>query len=177
LKADPALEEDRLLVAAAQRDPRRFAELYERNFTRVYAYVVRRVHDREEAQDITGEVFLQALAGLPAYEWRDVAFAAWLFRIAANAIADRWQRARREIHEPGAELPEMATLPDVERHAMLFQLVDTLPADQRRVVVARFVERRSLREIASELARTEGAVKQLQLRALKTLRAHMGEGK
>jgi RNA polymerase sigma-70 factor (ECF subfamily) len=64
-------------------------------------------------------------------------------------------------------------MPDIERRAALFQLVDRLPDDQRRVIVARFVEQKSIRDIAQELKRTEGAIKQLQFRALEKLRATM----
>ena len=79
---------------------RRFADLYEANFERVYAYVIRRVRDRDEAQDITADVFHLALKSLPRFEWRGVPFAAWLFRIAANEIADRSKSiAKRRAHE------------------------------------------------------------------------------
>ena len=168
MKADPAGEEERLLIEAAQRDPGRFAGLYERNFERVYAYVAYRVGSRAEAEDVTAEVFQKALAKLPRFEWRGVPFAAWLRRMAANAIADRRHAARRESGEParGAGSDD-----DIERRAMLFQLVDTLPPDQRRVVIGRFVEQRSICEMARDFGRSEGAVKQLQLRALRSLRA------
>ncbi len=79
--------DERLLIEAAQKDPSRFAELYEENFERAYAFVARRVRDRHQAQDITSEVFQQALSNLGRFEWRGVPFAAWLYRIAANAIA------------------------------------------------------------------------------------------
>lgn len=170
MKADPAADDDRLLIEAAQRDPGRFAELYERNFDRVYAYVARRVHSREEAEDVTAEVFQQALAGLPRFEWRGVPFAAWLIRMAANAMADRWHAVQRDASGPDGDQPDPAAMQDIERRAMLFQLVDTLPAVQRRVVIGRFVEQKSIAEIAREMERSEGAVKQLQLRALKSLR-------
>ena len=170
MKAEPAIQEERLLIEAAQRDAGRFAELYERNFARVYAYVARRVGSREEAEDVTAEVFHQALANLARFEWRGVAFAAWLRRMAANAIADRWHAARRESGEPEREPPDPAGEDDIERRAMLFQLVDTLPDDQRRVVVGRFVEQQSIAGMAREMGRTEGAIKQLQWRALKRLR-------
>jgi RNA polymerase sigma-70 factor (ECF subfamily) len=62
---------------------------------------------------------------------------------------------------------------DVERKAELFQLVDRLPQDQRRVIILRFAEQKSIREIAEEMKRTEGAIKQLQFRALEKLRADM----
>jgi RNA polymerase sigma-70 factor (ECF subfamily) len=174
LKAEPAIQEERLLIEAAQRDAGRFAELYERNFERVYAYVARRVGSREEADDVTAEVFHQALANLARFEWRGVAFAAWLLRMAANAIADRWHTARRESGEPEREPTDPAGCDDIERRAMLFQLVDTLPDDQRRVVVGRFVEQQSIAGMAREMGRTEGAIKQLQWRALKRLRELAG---
>ena len=91
---------ERVLIEAAQRDRGRFADLYEANFERVYAYVIRRVRDRDEAQDITSDVFHLALKSLPRFEWRGVPFAAWLYRIAANEIADRSKSiAKRRAHE------------------------------------------------------------------------------
>jgi len=160
--------DDRLLVEAAQRDPARFAELYENHFERVYAYVVRRVGDRAETEDLTSEVFHHALAHLHKYEWRGIPFAAWLYRIAANLISDRWQR---KSHEHLADEPE--ELEEVERRATLFRLVGSLPEEQRRVVVLRFVEQKSIKEVAKEICKTQGAVKQLQFRALTSLRAQM----
>ena len=164
--------EERRLVEAAQKEPHLFAELYEAHVDRVYAYVLRRVQDRTEAEDLTADVFRQALTGLAGYEPRGIPFAAWLFRIAANRIADRWHERAREA--PAEKAPEPVAAAEVERRAMLFQLVGRLPADQRRVVEARFAEQKSIREIAAELGRSEGAVKQLQVRALETLRAQMG---
>lgn len=167
---------ERQLIEAAQKDPRRFAELYEQNFERVYAFIARRVRERALAEDLTSEVFHRALESLPRFEWRGVPFAVWLLRIARNAVADHWQSAAREQGKPGAEETEEALdLGEVERRAQLFRLVEALPADQRRVVLDRFVEQRSLREIAQALGRTEGAVKQLQFRALTNLRARMSE--
>jgi RNA polymerase sigma-70 factor, ECF subfamily len=170
--------DERLLIEAAQKDPARFAELYENNFERVYAYVVRRVGDRAETEDLTSEVFHHALANLPRFEWRGIPFAAWLFRIAANLISDRWQRKSREQLTDEVEQIESAPgsgaeFEEVERRATLFHLVDTLPAEQRRVVVLRFVEQKSIKEVAREIRKTEGAVKQLQFRALSSLRARM----
>ena len=166
--------DERLLIEAAQKDPRRFAELYESHVDRVYAYIIRRVRDRSAAEDLTSEVFHHALANLHRFEWRGVAFAAWLFRIAANAMADRWQQDRRETGEADPEDPASGGTEEIERRAMLFQLVDHLPADQRRVITERFVEQKSIRVVAQALGRSEGAVKQLQWRALETLREQMG---
>jgi RNA polymerase sigma-70 factor, ECF subfamily len=176
LKALKKEADERLLIEAAQQDPARFADLYEINFERVYAYIVKRVHDRAETEDLTSEVFQQALANLTRFEWRGIPFAAWLFRIAANLIADRWQRSGREVADEdavGSAQVSPAEIEEVERRATLFRLVDTLPAEQKRVVILRFVEQKSIREVAQAIRKTEGAVKQLQFRALSTLRARM----
>ncbi len=166
--------DERLLIEAAQRDPARFAELYEDNFERVYAFVARRVYVRADAEDLTAEVFEQALAKLSGFEWRGVPFAAWLYRIAANAIADRWKRAAREQGSPVADDPpdphSGANPEEIERTAQLFRLVKALPDDQRRVIEMRFAEEKSIREIAKALGRTAGAVKQLQFRGIQRLR-------
>ena len=70
---------DRILVEAAQADPRRFADLYEHHFDRIYAFVARRLRDRAAAEDVTADVFHHALANLHRYEWRGIAFASWLY--------------------------------------------------------------------------------------------------
>ncbi len=176
MKALKKEADERLLIEAAQQDPARFGELYELHFERVYAYVVRRVANRTEAEDVTAEAFHQALANLERFEWRGIPFVAWLFRIAANLISDRWQRSGREIaDDEKIELAQAspAEIEEVERRATLFRLVDTLPAEQRRVVVLRFVEEKSIKEVAREVGKTEGAVKQLQFRALTNLRARL----
>jgi RNA polymerase sigma-70 factor (ECF subfamily) len=165
---------ERLLVQAAQKDPAQFGQLYEENFERVYAYVAHRVRSRDLAEDLTSEVFHKALAALPNFDWRGVPFSAWLLRIAANVVVDQWKHsAAREIVEDPPEIAAEANLEEIEHRARLFRLVDKLPADQQRVIRLRFAEGRSMREIANELGRTEGAVKQLQFRALQTLRAEV----
>src|ERR1700737_1031296 len=122
------LEYDRLLGEAAQRDTRRFAALYELKFARVYGSVVRRVGDRDTAQDLTSDVFHKALASIQGFEWRGVPFAGWLLRIAANMIVGRSKRGAKEV--TGQELPD---LPDLDKRpkleeadqcARLFGLVD-----------------------------------------------------
>jgi len=166
--------DERFLVAAAQRDPSRFADLYENNFERVYAYVARRVLTRQDAEDVTSEVFHEALRNLSRFEWRGVPFAGWLLGIAAHRLADSWRRAAKQPEVPANDLEEPGVDPTVEHSAMLFQLVDRLAPDPRLVIFRRFVEQKSLREIAKELGRSEGAIKQLQFRALQNLRTEIG---
>jgi RNA polymerase sigma-70 factor (ECF subfamily) len=175
LKAIREDEEERLLVEAAQADPAKFGKLYDIHFERIYAFIVRRVREHDKAEDLTSEVFHKALANLKSYEWRGAPFVAWLFRIAANAVSDQMKRAAREPIN-AEDSPEPSLEPEqeaVEYQAQLFRLVEKLPAEQRRVVFGRFVEQRSIREIAQQLGKSEGAVKQLQFRALEKLRSQM----
>ena len=167
--------DERLLVAAAQENPAKFGDLYDVHFERVYAFIVSRVRDRHRAEDLTSETFHKALAGLKRYEYRGSPFGAWLLRIAANIVVDHVKRTAREP-DPLEQVPEpgrKADQEEIENRARLFRLVDLLPGDQRQVVYARFVEQRSIREIAQQLRKSEGAVKQLQFRALEKLRSKM----
>ena len=165
--------DERALIEAAQADPARFVDLYNRHFDRVYGYVIRRTGSRPEAEDITSAVFEKALANLARFEWRGVPFVAWLYRIAANALADRRRQIERDSSDSLPDVPDGREAEEIERRAMLFQLVDRLPEVQRQVIEMRFVDQRSIREIATALDRSEGAVKQLQLRALENLRKSM----
>jgi RNA polymerase sigma-70 factor (ECF subfamily) len=164
--------DERPLISAAQRDPTYFAELYEQNFDRVYAFFARRVSTREEAQDLAAEVFHQALASIQSFRWQGAPFVAWLYGIAANALAAHWRKLGQTRPVEDDDLRDLGG--EIEQSVKLAQLVDALSADQRRVVMRRFIDQRSIREIAQELGRSEGAVKQLQLRALENLRKKLG---
>jgi RNA polymerase sigma-70 factor, ECF subfamily len=166
---------ERLLVEAAQKDPQNFLDLYDSNFDRVYAFVVSRVRERDLAEDLTADVFHKALENLGKFDWRGVPFSAWLLRIAANLIADRWKQASRELLGDPPEISVDAAFEEVSERARLFALVEQLPPEQGRVIALRFSEGKSIKEIAQELGRSEGAVKQLQFRGLQTLRAKLGE--
>jgi len=126
----------------------------------LYAYVVHRVRDRSAAEDLTAEVFHMALASVPRDEWRGAPCGAWLIRIAANAVADRRKRAGREV--ASASPPEQSVEPEVdlaeiERSARLFRLVNELPGEQRRAIVERYVEERSILDAAYQRAIDAGA--------------------
>ena len=172
------MEQERSQIEAAQRDPTRFGDLYQANFERVYVFIVRRVGDRDQAEDLTAELFEHALANLSRFEWRGVPFAVWLYRIAANLIADRGRRLARESAQsidPVSDDLDQSSWKEIERRALVLQLVDSLGTDQRSVIIKRFIEQKSIREIAEEFGRTEGAIKQLQLRAIENLKTRAGE--
>ncbi|MGQ0763021.1 MAG: RNA polymerase sigma factor [Acidobacteriota bacterium] len=179
--------EERRLVEAAQQDRAHFVQVYEEYFDLVYAYVARRTRGRDDAEDMTAEVFRKALENLPRFKWTGAPFGAWLLRISSNLIADRAKRAARDGGSSPRVFKGVITSPDAssaaqtqqrvveeaERSARLFRVVDELADDQQRVITMRFAEEKSIRKIAEELGRSEGAVKQLQFRALQNLRAKL----
>lgn len=188
VRLDKAKEaEERRLIEAAQQDRGRFVEIYEKYFELVYAYAARRLRNRDEAEDLTAEVFRKALENLSRFKWTGAPFGAWLLRISSNLIADRAKRAAREggssppVSEgvdprrdaSSAAQTQQSVVEDAERRARLFGFVYDLADDQQRVIIMRFAEEKSIREIAGELGRSEGAVKQLQFRALQNLRAKL----
>jgi RNA polymerase sigma-70 factor (ECF subfamily) len=169
-----SIDDDRFLVEAAQADPARFLELYDRYVDRIFAFVSRRTGNRAVAEDITSHVFEHALRTIGQFQWRGVPLSAWLFRIASNALADHWRERGRATDQLPPDVPDAGELDDLERRLVLYRQVDRLPQLQRDVIRLRFVEEKSIREVAAALGRSEGAVKQLQLRALERLRKSMG---
>jgi RNA polymerase sigma-70 factor (ECF subfamily) len=172
------------LVAAAKRDPREFAPLYNLYVDRIYRYAYRRVGTHHDAEDITAQTFQQALQALPNYEWRGLPFGAWLFRIAGNIINRRGRTGGREIavedvtvfgvSDEFDEDPVEHVTRD-ETADELIDLVQTLPPDQQRVLVLKFSHGLKNREIGELMGRSEGAVKQLVHRALVNLRARLNQ--
>jgi RNA polymerase sigma-70 factor (ECF subfamily) len=173
------LTAERSLIEASQQDPRRFAHLYERYFDRVYAFALARTGERARAEDVTAETFRRALQNLSSFEWRGVPFSAWLFRIAANVAVDMrpaaGEAALDQVPDRASESWEDRFI-EVEEHVQLLELVKRLPNDQRQVVVLRFGQEKSIREISQQMHRSEGAIKQLQFRAVQTLRMWVSEG-
>ena len=173
------LAAERRLVEASQKDAPRFAAIYERYFDRIYAYALTRTGNRTAAEDVTAETFRLAFQNLGRFEWRGVPLSAWLFRIAANAASDHQLRASRETAlEPDANGTVAAwdeRFAEIEERARLFELVKRLAGAQRQVIVMRFAQEKSIKDIAREIGRSEGAVKKLQARALRTLRGWLEE--
>lgn len=185
------LDRDRSLVQAAREDPARFEALYRKYLAQVYNLAIYELGDHHEAEDATERTFLAALANLHRFEERarpddgpDAStFRVWLFRIARNAIAER-RRGRARRPEAPLDLAATAADPtDVEGSAIVreeaaaaWRAVDRLTGDRRRAVVLRFVHEMSTAEIAAVLDRSEGAVRVLLHRALRSVAGDLRRG-
>ncbi|MHB0868297.1 MAG: RNA polymerase sigma factor [Chloroflexota bacterium] len=173
---------ERELVEAAKTSREAFGELYDRYVVRIYRYAYRRTGSHHDAEELTSETFRRAMEHMGRYRWDDVPFGAWIHRIAANLVIDRFRRERameplEEALESadGDPQPEQAVL-DAEEARHLWALVDSLQPDQRRAVVLRFSHGLSGREIAERMGRSEAAVKQLLYRAMLALRERVRAG-
>jgi RNA polymerase sigma-70 factor, ECF subfamily len=167
-----------LVAAAKNRDRDAVARLFDRYYDAVYRYAFARLGNVSDAEDAAAETFAAMVRSLPRFRWRGVPFEAWLFRIAMSKVVDV-ARHRSRVRPAGDELDADATdsSTDPERivagrelRRALVGSIERLPRDQRDVLMLRFFAGRSIRETAEMLGRSEGAVKQLQFRALAGLR-------
>jgi RNA polymerase sigma-70 factor (ECF subfamily) len=163
------------LIARARRDPAAFGELYDLYLPRVYGFCWKYSTTREQAEDLTAETFERALAAIGGYEDREVPFSRWLLRIARNLVVSQARRAGQLTflrEHPELTVDERA-LDDWEEAHWLRGYVDSLSPDHREVVRLRFYEDQPFREVAVKMGRSEGAVKQLLRRALRSLHLEM----
>ena len=176
------MQDEQSLVRRAQhQDQEAFAELYEAYFDKIYRYIVLKIGDRTEAEDMTQQVFLKALKSLPSYKWKDVPFSAWLYRIAHNQVVDHFRKTSRQ---QSIELTEAITPDDprenpqhqTELKADIVHLVKAtrqLTKAQQEVIALRFSSDLPVAEVARLMGKSEGAVKALQHSAVVALRKIM----
>ena len=167
---------DEAVARAIAGDGAAFDEIYRALSGPVFSYLATQVRRREDAEDLTGQVFLEAMRGVRKFSGDSAAFRGWLFRIAHNRAVDL---ARRVGRRPESPLEEAESVPDElevdERaltrvvHARVWKAVQALPEQQRRVVSLRLAAGLSAREIAEALGKRVGTVKALQHRALVSL--------
>lgn len=177
LQTEPS--DEAALVEQAKADSNAFGELYQRYVGRIYSYVYHRTGNQSDAEDLTERVFVQALTHLRGYTYRGLPFSVWLFRIAHNVVAN-WHRDRHRnqtLPMDDATLPAEVS-PDrlelVEDVALLRKAMARLPHDRQQLLLLKFNEDLSHAEIGKIMNRSEGAVKALLHRTLKTLKQELG---
>jgi len=169
-------DEESLVRRAQQRDEGAFTQLYEANFDKIYRYVVLRIGDKTEAEDMTQQVFLNALQSLPSFKWRGISFSAWLFRIAHNQVVDYF---RKKTKQATALLDESLVSSNsnpqlVAEHKLdieqLVSATNRLTETQREVISLRFAGELPIAQVAKVMGKSQGAVKALQHSAIVALR-------
>jgi RNA polymerase sigma-70 factor (ECF subfamily) len=166
------------LVKAAQKDPRSFGPLYNAYYKRIVAYVYHRTESKEEAFEITSQVFYKALSNLAAYKSKGVPFSAWLFRIAGNELNTVYRKNKGSrivsLDEEGFE--ELKTGMEATSDHLdeaLFKALEQLEADEMELIDMRFFEKRSFKEIAEILEMGESACKMRTYRILEKLKTKL----
>jgi RNA polymerase sigma-70 factor (ECF subfamily) len=171
-------EEQSLIRRAQQRDQVALTQLYEENFDRIYRYIVLKIGDRTEAEDMTQQVFLNALQSISSYKWKGMPFTSWLYRIAHNQVVDYFRKKSKRATVPLDEsLPIPAADGDpkyqIERKVEIETIVlatKKLTQSQQEVISLRFGGELSIAEVAGVMGKSEGAVKALQHSAIAALR-------
>jgi RNA polymerase sigma-70 factor (ECF subfamily) len=177
-----ASDPDLSAVRAAQGDAKAFAALYRRYLDSVYSYAFYQLGDHHDAEDATARTFMAALRAIGSFRNEGASFRAWLFRIAHNTVANAHRTRARKRTEPMEAIPTEPPAPDADPARLALKAEEgrrvraalaKLPEDRRQVVLLRFAEGLSAREIGEVLDRSEGAVRVLLHRALKDLAAQL----
>ncbi|MEW6552660.1 MAG: sigma-70 family RNA polymerase sigma factor [Actinomycetota bacterium] len=166
---------EELAERSAEGDESAFAEIYGKLLDPVFRYLYWNLGSREDAEDLSEEVFLRCLVNIGAYDPGRGPFKAWAFRIAHNLLVDHQRRRGRRVEEElGEDLRDDTVsapegLEEEERARALREVLEELPASQRQVVVMKYFAEMSNAEVAKAMGRSEGAVNALQHRALRHL--------
>jgi RNA polymerase sigma-70 factor (ECF subfamily) len=175
---DPEATRLRALVdLAKQGDAEAFGQLYDNYMPGVFRFIYYRVGSRQLAEDLTSETFVRGLRAIQRFNWQGKDFGAWLTTIARNLVADHFKSSRSRLEIVTESIPETQTHaagPEDEvlsaiSHEILFEAISSLPPEQRDCILMRFIQGLSIAETAAALGRSEGAIKQLQLRAVRSL--------
>jgi RNA polymerase sigma-70 factor (ECF subfamily) len=173
--------EHTLLERARAYDADALGELYDQYARLIYAYLYRRVHDAQLAEDLTSEVFVRVLQAIQSEQFWHTSFRGWLYRIAHNLVVDHY---RKQPPVPMLALDEQlvaaqdepdSVLAEKLSHQRLLAAISHLTPDQQQVLVLRFGEQMAAREVAEVMGKSVGAVEALQHRALAALRRIMKE--
>lgn len=177
------LDSEKELVKRAKKDPAVFSELYEYNYSKIFGYILNRVANVEVAQDITSETFFKCLKNINKFQWQNVPFSCWLYRIASNEISNYFRKGkyRPTCLENIAELASLSTPYDsvleAERQldskkdaVKLRKEIAKLSWKYQEVISLKFFEKKKIEEICLILGKKEGTVKSLIHRGLEKLK-------
>ena len=173
-----------LVELARQGDSEAFGLLYDHYHPQVYRFLYYRVGSQALAEDLTSDTFFRALRAMSSFRWQGKDFGAWLMTIARNLTTDHYKSGRNRLevttedmtpHDSATEGPESAVLASLTNEALMAAL-QQLPVEQQECLVMRFLQGLSIAETAQTMGRSDGAIKQLQLRAVRNLAKLMPEG-
>jgi len=168
-------DEESLVRRAQHRDQEAFAQLYEEHFDKIYRYVTLKIGNETEAEDMTQQVFLNALKSISSFKWKGIPFSAWLFRIAHNQVVDYLRSKKRTTVPLDESLVSNNNNPQlvVEQKLDIEQLLlatKQLTGAQREVISLRFAGELPIAQVAKAMGKSQGAVKALQHSAIVALR-------
>jgi len=176
-------DEESLVRRAKERDEAALTQLYEENFDKIYRYIVLKIGDRTEAEDMTQQVFLKAFKSIFGYKFKGSPFSSWLFRIAHNQVVDYWRKKSKRATVPLDETfvgsSNSNPSSETERKMDIENLVAAtkqLTSLQREVVSLRFAGGLSVAQVAGSMGKSEGAIKALQHSAVVSLRKMLATG-
>ncbi len=175
-------DEESLVRRAQQRDPQAFTQLYEEYFDKIYRYVAIRIGNKTEAEDITQQVFVNALQSISSFRWKGIPFSAWLFRIAHNQVVDYLRKKTKQATVPIDESKASSGSDPqwlVEQNLDIEQLLSAtkrLTEAQREVISLRFAGELPIAQAAKIMGKSQGAIKTLQHSAIVALRKVLSVG-
>lgn len=173
-----------LVELARSGDKDAFGLLYDHYQPSVYRFLYYRTRSATLAEDLTADTFFRALRSMNNFRWQGRDFGAWLMTIARNLTTDHFKSGRTRLemttedmslHDDATEGPEPAVLASLTNEVLLSALTK-LPTEQRECLIMRFLQGLSIAETAACLGRSDGAIKQLQLRGVRNLAKLMPEG-
>ena len=174
------IDEESLVKRAQANDQQAFTQLYEAYFDKIYRYIVVRIGDRTEAEDMTQQVFLKALQSISSFKWKGAPFSAWLYRIAHNQVVDH---LRKKSKRPVMPLDESLNVSNGKKESnpetmtehsfnieQLLAAASKLTEAQRQVISLRFTSELPTAQVAKIMGKSEGAIKALQHSAIQAMR-------
>ncbi|MFA5052693.1 MAG: sigma-70 family RNA polymerase sigma factor [Parcubacteria group bacterium] len=177
------LEDERKLILEAKGgEAEAFGRLYDFYLPAIYRFILLKVGQREEAEDLAHQVFLKAWQNISGFSEKGLPFSSWLYRIARNLIIDRYRRTKPVISideefvsEKLIFRPDISDIDDRKDIARIMASLHELKDIERDVIIMRFIEDLSVKEVSETINKSEGAVKLIQHRALQKIRTILNE--